>query len=224
MNEEEEGRTAAEWKAMWEEERQQLKKERMRAEHAEWMWDTAERALEKERKAHEKERKKAEELQDTFIRQSGTNKIPLTTYQLVHKTGTSPCMPTSTAQAEGTFHICTVKEHWQMEEVDTILVQPTAGEGDAIIGNDVLGGRHKDIPKDVHKRMVKLAAKNGIPITTPRERKFWALKRRTYQGDMTWKWPVKYGYLHPDLPPPKGFFWKRRMWSCGLFPTSQTTH
>merc|ERR1719195_126742 len=103
-----------------------------------------------------------------------------------------------------------------MDEMETISVEPPAGEIDELTDvYDVLGGRYNDIPDDVHKDMVKKATKGLIPITTPKQRRFLALKRRTYHGNIEWKLPVKYGYVHPTLPPPKGFFWKHRLYQVG---------
>merc|ERR1712183_981347 len=88
--------------------------------------------LEKERKRADDEEKRADTLQDTLVRQSGnTNKIPLTTYQLIHKPDdVTPCMQKSTSRAEGTFCMCTVKDHWYFDEEDTIFVEPTDEEID----------------------------------------------------------------------------------------------
>merc|ERR1712079_996257 len=98
------GEKELDWKAMWEEERRRADKAERRAD---------------------KEKQRADILQDTLIRQGGTgdSNIPLTTYSLIHKPGTSPCVQTSTARAEGMFCICSVKEHWHMDEVGTIMVE-----------------------------------------------------------------------------------------------------
>ena len=139
--------------------------------------------------------------------------------QLVHKPDLMgiPCMNRSATRVEGTFCMCTVIEHWQLEEVEGIFMGPTELETNQI-GNkdDVLGGQDEDIPDDVHALMVDLANKGEAPITTPSQRRLLARKRRTYLGDNKWKLPVRHGYLHPTLRAPKGFFWKFQLWSCGL--------
>merc|ERR1712190_700961 len=108
-------------------------------------------------------------------------------YQLVHKPDDdSPCMYSSKSRAEGMVCMCTVTDHWKLDRVEPILVEPTEVD-DIIYANDALGGRYKDIPDDVHNHMAEMAANGGIPITTPSQRKLLARKCQTYQGEMKWK-------------------------------------
>merc|ERR1712060_518538 len=133
-----------------------------------------------------------------------------------------PCTNTSTARVEGTFCLCTVREHWHLEAVEGMFIGPTESETNDIINkDDVLGGKDADIPDEVHALMVDLATKGKVPITTPSQRRYLARKRRTYLGDSFWKLPVKHGYLHPTLRAPDGFFWKFQLWSCGLCRNSE---
>ena len=218
-----------------EEERRAKEEERRAKEEERKAKERALRDVAKERKEKEVQKQRADILQDDLFRQGARqnrDRIPQVTKQpqLVHKPDNFPfmgvpCMFSSTARDEGTFCMCTVKEHWHWEEVDCIVIGPNESETDEIIHkDDVLGGQDTDIPDDVHALMVDLAIKGEIPITTPSQRRFLARKRRTYQGDDFWKLPVKYGYLHPTLRAPKGFFWKMQMWQCGICPISKTSH
>merc|ERR1712039_63163 len=193
--------------------------------NAEYMGENAlrdvikiEQTLKEEREARKSIEQK---FQDAFSRQGATQTS--TIKKLVHKPECVPCNNISGARAEGSICICNVESHWHFEDAkEVILIGTTELETEEIIDKeDLLGGRYDDVPREVHERMVKLAVKGNIPITTLAQRRFLARKRRTYHGDAKWKLPVKYGYLHLALRPPTGFFWHKSMWSCTLVPTPQ---
>lgn len=76
------------------------------------------------------------------------------------------------------------------------------------IGNDMLGGKHKDVPMELHAEMVMLAQRGDIAATTPVVRMQNINKRPTFYGPPEWKEAVKYGYLHPKHSAPRGYKWK----------------
>mmetsp|Transcript_47809 Transcript_47809/g.138215 ORF Transcript_47809/g.138215 Transcript_47809/m.138215 type:complete len:668 (+) Transcript_47809:78-2081(+) len=80
---------------------------------------------------------------------------------------------------------------------------------DTVIGSDQLGGRSWDCPEDVHLRMLELAARGAIPVTKPEQRGKNMNKRPTFYGAPEWKDAVKMGYIHPDVPAPRGMKWRK---------------
>ena len=74
--------------------------------------------------------------------------------------------------------------------------------------NDVLGGCSAGVPMEVHEIALGYATRGVLPLTTPtqRARNRMAPKTGYYTPeDMT---PLlRYGYIHPNLPPPLGNYW-----------------
>ena len=75
-------------------------------------------------------------------------------------------------------------------------------------GANILGRRDDDCPAEVHQRMVALAAQGDIPRTTLAQRR--RCRQTTAQlGVAKHMVDAKfYGYVHPNLPPPRGMRWK----------------
>ena len=72
----------------------------------------------------------------------------------------------------------------------------------------LLGKRDGCVPEDAHNRMLDLAARGAIPITTLSQRQRNRLTSGTEYGvPPELKEALTYGYLHPNLAPPQGFRW-----------------
>jgi hypothetical protein len=78
-----------------------------------------------------------------------------------------------------------------------------------VAGEDILGGRSWDCPETVHEKMLQLASSGTLHITKPEQRARLLKKKPTFHGAPHWRDAVKQGYIHPDLPAPKGTMWKR---------------
>mmetsp|Transcript_12535 Transcript_12535/g.39229 ORF Transcript_12535/g.39229 Transcript_12535/m.39229 type:complete len:673 (-) Transcript_12535:137-2155(-) len=79
----------------------------------------------------------------------------------------------------------------------------------AVMGTDMLGGRTWDCPDAVHTRMLELAATGEIPVSKPEQRIKNVNKRPTFYGAPEWRDAVKNGYIHPDMPAPRGLKWRK---------------
>lgn len=94
---------------------------------------------------------------------------------------------------------------------DTALapLQPQpSGVLEGASNENLLGKRTAGVTAAVHKRMLVLAASGGIPITTPAQRKRNKLTPGTEYGvPAELREALFQGYLHPNLPPPRGFRW-----------------
>lgn len=77
--------------------------------------------------------------------------------------------------------------------------------------SEVLGGRLSDTPADVHKRMVEMAQGGMLPMTTPAQR---ARQTSTpgsgYAVPLALREALKYRFIGPNLPPPRGLVWRCR--------------
>ncbi|CAK9029029.1 Uncharacterized protein (Fragment) [Durusdinium trenchii] len=77
------------------------------------------------------------------------------------------------------------------------------------VGEGLLGPAAEGVPQPVHQQMEQFALQGLIPTTTPVQR-----SRNKFTGGTTYGVPSwladarKYGYIHPNLPPPKGCVWR----------------
>jgi len=78
-----------------------------------------------------------------------------------------------------------------------------------VLGTDALGGRSWDCPEDVHARMLELVTRGDLPVTRPEQRARNMNKRPTFYGAAEWRDAVKMGYIHPEMPPPRGLKWRK---------------
>merc|ERR1712060_738948 len=101
------------------------------------------------------------------------------------------------------------------KSVEDILKAPRRSQ---LVGSDALGGRSWDCPEFFHARMLELAQSGQIPVTTADKRKTNIQSKPTFQGTTEWKEAVKFGYIHPNLPPPKGLAWKKVTVGYKLIP------
>jgi len=53
------------------------------------------------------------------------------------------------------------------------------------------------------------ATSGEIPKTTPDTRQKYMNKRPTFYGEPKFRDAVKMGYIHPDVPMPKGLKWRK---------------
>lgn len=80
----------------------------------------------------------------------------------------------------------------------------------AIVGTtDILGGRYRDCPEDVHDRMVTLAKAGMLQTTTLAQRQVLERKKPTLHGHAEWREAARWGYINPALPAPRGCSWQR---------------
>ena len=83
--------------------------------------------------------------------------------------------------------------HANEEELDTALLGPACG----------------GVPRDVHRRMIKMAQKGILPITTPEQRaRHKPVHGTEYWGPMSLREAVIWCYASPNLPPPKDYLWR----------------
>ena len=74
---------------------------------------------------------------------------------------------------------------------------------------DRLGSAAPGVPESVHAQMEELAASGAIPITTEKQRSRNKKTPGTTYGVPPWlSDAVKYNYVHPNLPPPRGCVWR----------------
>jgi len=73
----------------------------------------------------------------------------------------------------------------------------------------LLGGRNRDVPDDVHDRMVALAKSGAIPTTSLPQRQALERKKPTFHGHADWRDAARYGYIHPTISAPKGCKWQK---------------
>jgi len=73
---------------------------------------------------------------------------------------------------------------------------------------DALGGMAEDCPEDLHSRMLGMLAQGEIASTSLQQRTDNTKRRRTFHGPPAFREAVKWGYLHPSLPPPRGMRWR----------------
>ena len=77
-------------------------------------------------------------------------------------------------------------------------------------GGDPLGGPNPGVPPEVHARMLRLLAVGGVPKTTAERRlRYKPTSGTVYGVPGELKEALKYSYIHPDLPAPRGFRWVR---------------
>ena len=74
---------------------------------------------------------------------------------------------------------------------------------------DRLGSAAPGVPESVHAEMEELAASGAVPITTQKQRSRNKKTPGTTYGVPPWlSDAVKYNYVHPNLPPPRGCVWR----------------
>lgn len=82
-----------------------------------------------------------------------------------------------------------------------------------VVGADILGGRADGVPCDLHRTMVAMAQDWHLPITS-------ILQRGRNKPKSSFRCPeyfaaaLAHGYIHPHLPPPRGYKWVA---TCGRF-------
>jgi len=78
-----------------------------------------------------------------------------------------------------------------------------------VVGNDMLGGRYRDCPEEVHARMVQLARGGAVPLTTLPQRSALERKKPTFHGHAEWRDAVRWGYIHPTIKAPRDCKWAK---------------
>jgi len=91
-----------------------------------------------------------------------------------------------------------------------IMAMPQAAPKPQVVGKDALGGRLPDIPEELHSAMLDFVKGGGIPVTSCEARSRYCRKRPTFYGPEGWKLAVRFGYVHPEIPAPKGWKWQRQ--------------
>lgn len=98
------------------------------------------------------------------------------------------------------------------------LEEPKKLPPPAVMGNDVLGGRARDVSEELHNKMLGLARDGSIPSTNPDKRAQLMLRKPTFHGPAEWREAVAHGYLHPKISPPRGLKWKSLTVGWKLIP------
>ncbi|CAE7531912.1 unnamed protein product [Symbiodinium microadriaticum] len=76
---------------------------------------------------------------------------------------------------------------------------------------ELLGAANEGVPAAVHQEMQRLAEAGVLPITTPEQR-----ARNRCSGGSEYGVPAafadarRFSYVHPNFPPPTGYFWRCR--------------
>lgn len=78
-----------------------------------------------------------------------------------------------------------------------------------IVGDDFLGGRHRDCPDDLHNRMVMLVRSGALPPSTTAKRSELQKRKPTFHGDAEWREASRWGYICPPDMVPRGCKWLR---------------
>jgi len=78
----------------------------------------------------------------------------------------------------------------------------------AVSNADGLGGRAEDCPEALHEQMLGMLSHGDISSTSLQQRAVLTKKRRTFHGPPAFREAVKWGYLHPSLPAPRGMRWR----------------
>lgn len=78
-----------------------------------------------------------------------------------------------------------------------------------VVGSDILGGRCRDCPADLHEKMVKLARAGVIPMTTLSQRQALERKKPTFHGAAEWREASRWGYIHPTIRVPRDCKWQK---------------
>ena len=98
-------------------------------------------------------------------------------------------------------------ESWNYEGlVAPVEIDPPRPTGAS--GRDILGGICSGVPSDLHERMVTLAMTGEVPITTRVQRNRYKNPKRDFRVPPDLADALAHGYLHPNLPPPRGLIWK----------------
>ena len=96
---------------------------------------------------------------------------------------------------------------------------PAPLEAPSKIGRNILGNRSTDTPAEVHARMIEMASRGEIPITSLQQR---VRNKRTsgssYGVPEGLADAIRHGYISPNLAPPKGLVWRHRGGSWVLAP------
>lgn len=74
--------------------------------------------------------------------------------------------------------------------------------------SDALGGMAEDCPENLHAQMLGMLAQGDVSPTSLQQRSENTKKRRTFHGPAALREAVRWGYLHPSLPPPRGMRWR----------------
>ena len=100
------------------------------------------------------------------------------------------------------------------EIVQAPFVAPSASASssrDGVPQESLLGDVATNVPPEIHREMLALAAQGAIPITTLSQR-----HRNKRSGRTEYGVPkglanaFEYGYVHPNLPPPLGLVWQHQ--------------
>jgi len=77
--------------------------------------------------------------------------------------------------------------------------------------SDVLGPAGSGVPPEIHAGMQRLAASGDLPITTLEQRsRNQRTPGTTYGTPQTLRAALQHGYIHPNLPAPRGMEWRAR--------------
>jgi hypothetical protein len=94
-------------------------------------------------------------------------------------------------------------------------IQPLASFGGVAAGADAgvfagpLGVCAQSCPAEVHARMIDLQSQDALPTTSPEQRGRMRLtKGANYGVPPAYRDALHYGYISPNLPPPRGFSWR----------------
>ena len=91
-------------------------------------------------------------------------------------------------------------------EVDVTMSEAAVVGGKVAAGPDILGGANAGVPAAVHAEMVTMAESGYLPKTTPKQRQR-NLPTSCAAPEM-FADALRYSYVHPNLPAPRGFGWR----------------
>ena len=84
---------------------------------------------------------------------------------------------------------------------------------------DILGGLSPGVSPELHDRMCQLARDGQLPVTSPSQRsRNVPTKNTAYKTPACWTDAFRSGYIHPNLPAPLGWIWRRRDSTMILLP------
>ena len=87
--------------------------------------------------------------------------------------------------------------------------KPKAKPAKLKAGSSLLGMPAEGVSQSLHEEMEQLALQGGIPCSTPQQRLRNTLTAKTsYHVPKPLLAALNHGYLHPNLPPPRGFVWQ----------------
>ena len=71
-----------------------------------------------------------------------------------------------------------------------------------------LGKKDDDVPEALHNKFQKMAEGGLIPVTTPTARARARKCTSSFGVPVFFSQAKRYGYIGPNLPPPKGYKWE----------------